>query len=69
VDEAKIIARRERSFQMLQLVFPKAAFAQVWDNSGDEPQLLFEKNGADTSMYFPDAIPEITERIRASIDA
>jgi predicted ABC-type ATPase len=66
VDEAKILARRLRSFANLERVFPKAAFAQVWDNSGSEPKLLFEKQGDTTVMFDPDAIPEITARIRAA---
>ena len=65
VDPEKIVARRIRSFEMLQRVYPKASFAQIWDNSGDAPQLLFEKNGPETQMFLPDAIPEITDRIRA----
>jgi predicted ABC-type ATPase len=66
VDETKIVARRVRSFDNLQRVFPKASFAQVWDNSGHEPRLLFEKHGDVTEMFDPDAIPELTQRIRAA---
>lgn len=66
VDEAKILARRLRSFENLQRVFGKAAFAQVWDNSASEPHLLFEKHGDVTEMFDPDAIPELTRRIRAA---
>ena len=65
VDPEKIVSRRLRSFAMLEGVYPKATFAQVWDNSGDEPVLLFEKNGPETQMFAPAAIPEITIRIRA----
>lgn len=66
VDSGKILARRLRSFANLERVFPKAAFAQVWDNSGSEPKLLFEKQGETTAMFDPEAIPEITARIRAA---
>jgi len=66
VDEAKILARRIRSFDNLERVFPKATFAQVWDNSGATPKLLFEKRGNTTEMFDPTAIPEITARIRSA---
>jgi predicted ABC-type ATPase len=66
VDQAKILARRLRSFENLQRIFPKAAFAQVWDNSATEPKLLFEKQGETTTMFDPDAIPEVTARIKAA---
>lgn len=66
VAEDKIVARRLKSFDRLKAVLPKAHFAQVWDNSGDEPRLLFEKKGDDISAYDPDAIPEITERIKGA---
>ncbi|THD74605.1 MAG: hypothetical protein E7812_19740 [Phenylobacterium sp.] len=69
VDTDKILARRLRSFANLEKVFPKAAFAQVWDNSGNEPHLLFEKNGETTEMFDPAAIPEVTERVLAAIRA
>jgi predicted ABC-type ATPase len=65
VPEDKIVSRRLRSFDMFERIFPRAAFAQVWDNSGDQPQLMFEKRGGEVQMYLPDAIPELTKRIRA----
>jgi len=64
VDERKIVDRRIRSFDNLQIVLPKANFAQIWDNSGEVPQLLFEKKGDEIAAFDTDAIPEITERVR-----
>lgn len=64
VDQDKIVARRLRSFDRLQTVLPKANFAQVWDNSGREPELLFEKVGEEVTAFDANAIPEITDRIR-----
>jgi predicted ABC-type ATPase len=64
VDPEKIVSRRLKSFDRLQVVLPKARFAQIWDNSEEEPRLLFEKNGDEISAFDLDAIPEITERVR-----
>lgn len=64
VDERKIVDRRIKSFDNLQIVLPKAAFAQIWDNSGEEPRLLFEKKGDEVTAFDADAIPEITDRVR-----
>jgi predicted ABC-type ATPase len=64
VDEQKIVTRRLRSFDRLERVLPKARFAQIWDNSGREPELLFEKNGEEVTAFDPSAIPEITDRIK-----
>jgi predicted ABC-type ATPase len=64
VEKEKIISRRLKSFDRLQVVLPKARFAQIWDNSGKEPELLFEKNGEEIIAFNPDAIPEITERVK-----
>lgn len=66
VEAGKVIARRSRSFANLTRVFPKASFAQVWDNSGTEPKLLFEKRGETTEMFDAEAIPEVTAAIRAA---
>lgn len=66
VETGKIIARRSRSFANLARVFPKAIFAQVWDNSGAEPKLLFEKHGETTAMFDAEAIPEVTAAIRTA---
>jgi predicted ABC-type ATPase len=66
VDEEKIVARRARSFELFERVFPKASFAQVWDNSGVTPKLLFEKQGQRVEMFDPDAIPELTQRVRSA---
>jgi predicted ABC-type ATPase len=62
----KVLARRSRSFANLARVFPRAVFAQVWDNSGAEPKLLFEKHGETTAMFDAEAIPEVTAAIRAA---
>lgn len=67
VDEAKIVTRRVRSFERLEAVFPKAQFAQIWDNSGAEPTLLFDKKGPVVTTFDRDAIPEITERIERAM--
>jgi len=60
------LARRLRSFANLTHVFPKAYFAQVWDNSGTEPELLFEKHGGTTEMFDAQAIPEVTAAVKAA---
>lgn len=62
VDEQKIVARRIRSFDRLERVLPKARFAQVWDNSGREPALLFEK----TAKRSPPSIPPPFPRSRTA---
>ena len=57
---------RLRAFANLTRVFPKATFAQVWDNSGTEPKLLFEKRSETTEMFDADAIPEVTTAVKAA---
>lgn len=67
VDDDKIVARRLRSFERLERVLPKAGFAQIWDNSGDEAELLFEKKGDEITAFDAEAIPEITERVKRAL--
>jgi predicted ABC-type ATPase len=66
VDKDKIVARRARSFANLERVLPKADFAQIWDNSGATPRLIADKAGRTTTMFEPDAIPELTQRVKAA---
>jgi predicted ABC-type ATPase len=67
VDEAKIVARRLKSFDRFERVFPKAQFAQVWDNSGSKLNLLFEKVGDEVTAFDTAAIPEITKRVMRAV--
>lgn len=61
VPEAKILERRERSFQQLPWFLAAADRAWLYDNSGAEPVLIGQK--ADDTIVVQPTIPEIERAV------
>ena len=64
VEEGRIRDRRQRSFQQLGWFLGAADRAEIYDNSGAEPSLVFVKRGEDGAVYGP-LIKEIAGAIEA----
>lgn len=66
VDEAKIRARRERSFRQFPWFFQEADLALVYDNSGATPKLVARKEAGiiKVERTAPEAIIEAIEGVK-----
>ena len=68
VPTSKILARRVRSLSQLPWFLREADEAWIYDNSGATPRLMGYKNDGATVLD-PDALPEIREAVRKSVES
>ena len=64
VEESRVRARRQRSFEQLGWFLGASDRVSIFDNSGAEPSLVFVKTGDDAEVYGP-LIPEVASAIEA----